>query len=220
MSEAWPWLALLGLGAFHGVNPGMGWLFAVALGLQEQRRAAVWNALPPIAVGHALSVGLVVALVALIHASIPYQVLRWIAAAVLIGFGVYRLARARHPRWVGMRVGFHDLTLWSFLMASAHGAGLMLVPVFLGTTHQEHVGAHAAHGAHSAHGADLDLLNHPWLAAAAVVVHTLGHLVMAGLVAMIVYEKLGVRILKRAWFNFDLAWAIALIASGLVTALL
>ena len=77
MSEAWPWLALLGLGAFHGINPGMGWLFAVALGLQEQRRSAVWNALPPIAVGHALSVGLVVALVAVIHASIQYQALRW-----------------------------------------------------------------------------------------------------------------------------------------------
>ena len=98
-------MALLGLGAFHGINPGMGWLFAVALGLQEQRRSAVWNALPPIAVGHALSVGLVVALVALIHASIPYRVLRWIAAAVLIGFGVYRLVRARHPRWVGIACG-------------------------------------------------------------------------------------------------------------------
>lgn len=220
MNEAWPWMALLGLGAFHGINPGMGWLFAVALGLQEQRRSAVWNALPPIAVGHALSVGLVVALVALIHASIPYRVLRWIAAAVLIGFGIYRLVRARHPRWVGMRVGFRDLTLWSFLMASAHGAGLMLVPVFLGTMHQENLhDAHAAHGAHSAHGADLDLLNHPWLAAVAVVVHTLGHLLVAGLVAMVVYEKLGVRILRRAWFNFDLAWAVALVVSGFVTAL-
>jgi len=171
-----------------------------------------WNALPPIAVGHALSVGLVVALVGLIHASIPYWVLRWIAAAVLIGFGVYRLVRARHPRWVGMRVGFRDLTLWSFLMASAHGAGLMLVPVFLGTMHQENL-----HDAHAAHGAHLDLLNHPWLAAVAVVVHTLGHLLVAGLVAMVVYEKMGVRILQRAWFNFDLAWAVALVVSGFVT---
>jgi hypothetical protein len=91
-------------------------------GLQEQRRSAVWNALPPIAVGHALSAGLVVALVALIHASIFSHALRWIAAAVLIVFGAYRLVRARHPRWVGMRVGFRDLTLWSFLMAAAHGA--------------------------------------------------------------------------------------------------
>jgi ABC-type sugar transport system permease subunit len=219
VNDAWPWLALLGLGAFHGINPGMGWLFAVALGLQEQRRSAVWNALPPIAVGHALSVGLVVALVAVIHASIPYQALRWIAVTVLIGFGVYRLVRARHPRWVGMRVGFRDLTLWSFLMASAHGAGLMLVPVFLATTQPAHVDDfHSAHGAHSTHGAHLELLNHPWLTAVAVVVHTLGHLLVAGLVAMIVYEKLGVRILQRAWFNFDLAWAVALIVSGLVTA--
>ena len=114
-----------------------------------------------------------------------------------------------------MRVGFRDLTLWSFLMASAHGAGLMLVPVFLGTMPRD-----AANEAHAGHGADLNLLNHPWLAAAAVVVHTFGHLFVAGLIAMIVYEKLGVRILQRAWFNFDLAWAIALIVSGLATVLL
>ena len=93
----------------------------------------------------------------------------------------------------------------------------MLVPVFLGTMHRE--GVHAAHSAHSTHGADLDLLNHPWLAAVAVVVHNLGHLLVAGLVAVIVYEKLGVRILERAWFNFDLARAVALIVSGLATAL-
>ena len=117
-----------------------------------------------------------------------------------------------------MRVGFRDLTFWSFLMASAHGAGLMLVPVFLGTAPRE--AAVKAHGAHSNHGADLDLLNHPWLATAAVIVHTLGHLLVAGLIAVIVYEKLGVRILQRAWFNFDLAWAIALIVSGLVTVFL
>ncbi|MGB8465064.1 MAG: hypothetical protein WCE49_08985, partial [Terrimicrobiaceae bacterium] len=106
-------------------------------------------------------------------------------------------------------------------MASAHGAGLMLVPVFLGTMPRDGSDeAHASHGAHSGHGADLNLLNHPWLASTAVFVHTFGHLVVAGLVAMIVYEKLGVRILQRAWFNFDLAWAIALIVSGLVTVLL
>ena len=220
MSGAWPWLALLGLGAFHGINPGMGWLFAVALGLQERQRSAVWRALPPIAVGHALSVGLIVALVAVMHASISYETLRWLAALALVSFGIYRLVRARHPRWVGMRVGFRDLTLWSFLMASAHGAGLMLVPVFLGARH--HLGvdnAHTAH-AHSSHGAHLDLLDNSWLAALAVIVHTLGHLLVAGAVALIVYEKLGVRILQRAWFNFDLAWAVALIVSGLVTAVI
>ena len=220
MSSAWPWLALLGLGAFHGINPGMGWLFAVALGLQERQRSAVWWALPPIAVGHALSVGLIVALVALMHASISFETLRWLAALVLVTFGIYRLVRARHPRWVGMRVGFGDLTLWSFLMASAHGAGLMLLPVFLGTGQPSSAnGADAAH-AHSGHGTDLELLSEPGLATLAVIVHTLGHLFVAGLVAVIVYEKLGVRILRRAWFNFDLAWAVALIVSGMVTALI
>src|SRR6266550_1128944 len=198
----------------------MGWLFAVALGLQEQKRGAVLRALPPIALGHALSVGTIVALVLLARANLSHNTLKIGAATVLFAFGVYRLVRARHPRWVGMRVGFRDLMLWSFLMASAHGAGLMLVPVFLGTMHQGNLhDAHAAHGAHSAHGADIDLLNHPWLAAVAVVVHTLGHLLVAGLVAMVVYEKLGVSILQRAWFNFDLAWAVALVVSGFVTAL-
>jgi hypothetical protein len=215
VSEAWPWLALLGLGAFHGINPGMGWLFAVALGLQERRRSAIWKALPPIALGHAISVGVVVALVAVFHANIPHRGLSWSAAAVLIGFGILRLVRARHFRWVGMRVGFVDLTFWSFLMASAHGAGLMTLPVFLGSAPMN--GASAWHGAHARHGADLDLLNNPWLATVAVVVHTLGHLLVAGLVAIVVYEKLGVRILQRAWFNFDFAWALALIVSGFVT---
>jgi hypothetical protein len=220
VSGAWPWLVLLGLGAFHGINPGMGWLFAVALGLQERQRSAVWRALPPIAVGHALSIGLIVALVALMHASISYEMLRWLAALVLVSFGIYRLVRARHPRWVGMRVGFGDLTLWSFLMASAHGAGLMLVPVFLGSAQQASLHKADPAQAHSGHGTDLDLLDNPWLATLAIVVHTLGHLCVAGLVAFIVYEKLGVRILQRAWFNFDLAWAVALIVSGMVTALI
>jgi hypothetical protein len=221
VSDAWPWLALLGLGAFHGINPGMGWLFAVALGLQERCRTAVWKALPPIAFGHALSVGAIIALVALLQTSIPHGALSWSAASVLIGFGIYRLVRARHPRWVGMRVGFRDLTLWSFLMASAHGAGLMILPVFLSTTSREGTReAPIGHAAHSAYPADLDLLNHPRLAIIAVIVHTLGHLLVAGLVAMIVYEKLGVQILRRTWFNFDLAWAIALIVTGLVTILL
>src|ERR1043166_8992739 len=131
MSALWPWLALLGLGAYHGINPGMGWLFAVALGMQEKRRRAVLAAIPPIALGHALSIGLVVGLLWLAQASVPEKALRYGAAAILFGFGFYRFVRSRHPRWVGMRVGFRDLTLWSFLMATAHGAGLMLVPLFV-----------------------------------------------------------------------------------------
>src|SRR5205814_2539961 len=140
-----PWLVLFGLGAFHGINPGMGWLFAVCLGLQERRRKAVLAALPPIALGHALSVGLIVAVVALLRMHLQPAVLQYSAAAILIFYGVYRVMRARHPRWVGMRVGFGDLTLWSFLMASAHGAGLMLIPVFLATASPDaEIGHHHA----------------------------------------------------------------------------
>ena len=131
MSELWPWLAVFGLGMFHGINPAMGWLFAVALGLQEQKRAAVFRALPPIALGHALSIGIIIAVVLLARVTVPYRTLKIGAAAILFAFGLYRLLRSRHPNWVGMRVGFGDLTLWSFVMASAHGAGLMLVPFFL-----------------------------------------------------------------------------------------
>ncbi len=123
----------------------MGWLFAVALGLQEQKRAAVLRALAPIALGHALSIGVIIAAVLAARVSLPHHALRIGAAAILFAFGFYRLFRSRHPNWVGMRVGFGDLTLWSFIMASAHGAGLMLVPLFLasptvGDAH--HIGSH------------------------------------------------------------------------------
>ena len=127
----WPWLALAGLGALHGVNPGMGWLFAVALGLQEGRARAVWRALPPLALGHALAIALAVAVAAAIGGIIPVAPLRWGVAAVLLGFGLLRLRFHRHPRYGGMRVGPRQLTIWSFLMATAHGAGLMILPVVL-----------------------------------------------------------------------------------------
>jgi hypothetical protein len=132
MTDAQAWLALLGLGAFHGINPGMGWLFAVALGLQEQRRGAVLRALLPIALGHALSIGVVVLAIGLLHDALPEAWVRWPVGLGLAAFGAYKLVRCRHPRWVGMRVSALDLTWWSFLMATAHGAGLMLAPVLLG----------------------------------------------------------------------------------------
>src|SRR5438105_980192 len=174
MTSIWPWVVLFGLGACHGINPGMGWLFAVCLGLQERRRKAVLAALPPIAFGHALAVGLIVALVAVLRTSLQPRVLKYSAAAILILYGVFRIVRARHPRWVGMRVGFGDLTLWSFLMASAHGAGLMLIPVFLAMTSSD---PHAAMGHQHAsefHDAHLPVIAGPGLLTAAVLVHTLG----------------------------------------------
>jgi hypothetical protein len=226
MSGSWPWLTLFGLGAFHGINPGMGWLFAVALGLQEKSRRAVLAALPPIALGHALSIGAVAGVLWLAQASLPDRALRYGAAAILFGFGLYRLVRSRHPSWVGMRVGFRDLTAWSFLMASAHGAGLMLVPILLGWSQgaaarsampMEHAGQPAGHLGHMAQAA---AGGGPLRWLAAIGVHTLGHLLVATLIALLVYEKLGLALLQRAWFNLDLLWVIALMLSGVILLLL
>lgn len=220
MSDLLPWLALLGLGAYHGINPGMGWLFAVALGLQEKSRRAVLKAIPPIALGHALSIAVVVGVLWLARANLPERPLRYGAAAILFGFGLLRLVRSRHPRWVGMRVGFRDLTLWSFLMASAHGAGLMLVPILL----RWHQSDHSEHGGHTEHLSQFGRLSPEQVAAlagplqwlAAVVVHSTGHLLVALVIALLVYEKLGLALLRRAWFNLDLLWMIALMISGAV----
>src|SRR5215204_7092338 len=133
MNNYWPWLSLLALGAFHGLNPAMGWLFAVALGLQERRLRAVTMALGPIALGHALAIGLAAVVVGTVGLVIPQRLLLALGGASLLAFAAYKVAtRFRHPRWVGMRVGPRDLVLWSFLMASAHGAGLMLIPVLVG----------------------------------------------------------------------------------------
>jgi hypothetical protein len=211
VSELWPWLAVFGLGMFHGINPAMGWLFAVALGLQEQKRAAVFRALPPMVLGHALSIAIIIAAVLLARVSLPHRVLKVAAAAILFAFGFYRLLRSRHPNWVGMRVGFDDLTLWSFVMASAHGAGLMLVPFFLPSPGAEATHHHDTHQMHAWAFANFSA---PSLLIASVVVHTLGYLLTTVLVAIVVYEKLGIAILRRAWFNIDLVWMLALMITG------
>ncbi|HLT46274.1 MAG TPA: hypothetical protein VK002_03525, partial [Rubricoccaceae bacterium] len=239
---SWPWLALLGLGAFHGLNPGMGWLFAVALGMQEGRRAAVWRALGPLALGHALAVGAAVLVMALAGRLVPLDVLKWGVAGVLLAFGVYRLVRHGHPRYGGMRVGARDLTVWSFLMASAHGAGLMVLPFVFGTgavgeapampAGHDHA-AHAPHampvadvapaaGGHAAHAAHLlgDAAGDPLLGLAATALHTLGYLLVMGLLAVVVYEKLGLRLLRTHWLNLDYLWAAALILTAVLTSLL
>ena len=214
MSESWPWLALALLGAYHGLNPAMGWLFAVALGLQERRRGAVLQALPPIALGHAVSILAAVLVVGVAQLVVPLDVLRYACAGVLILFGLYKLVKRKHPRWVGMRVGFKDLTAWSFLMSSAHGAGLMLVPVLLRLSELMQ-GAHD-HGDHAAHA---DMAGSATVLAdlAAVGLHTLAMFAVMGTIAVVVYEKLGVMILKRTWFNIDLLWAGALMAAGIIT---
>ena len=202
-SSWWPWAALALLGAYHGLNPGMGWLFAVARGLQERRREAVLGSLLPIALGHEASIVVVVIAVSLTEQFVPPFFVRLLAALVLISFGVYKIAKPlSHPKGFGMRVGFAGLAGWSFLMSSAHGAGLMLAPVLLGMP--------VAGVYHS-------LSEITMQAVFAASLHVTAMLLVMGIVAVVVYEKVGLRILRRGWLNMDLAWSVVLIASGAVT---
>jgi hypothetical protein len=215
VNNLWPWLVVFALGLFHGVNPAMGWLFAVALGLQEHKRSAVLRALLPIALGHALSIGIIIAAVLLARVSLPHSALKFGAATILFAFGLYRLFRSRHPNWVGMRVGFGDLTLWSFVMASAHGAGLMLIPLFLKSADAPSPTDSMSSHMHSGCGFGFGNVSSPSLLTGSIAVHTLGYLLATGIVAMLIYEKLGVGLLRHAWFNIDLFWMLTLMIAGL-----
>ena len=203
------WVMLL-LGAYHGINPGMGWLFAVALGLQRGKASAVAVSLAPIAIGHALAVGAVVLTAAFLGKALPVEAIRYPIAVGLIGLGIHRLVRHRHPRWVRMQVGFRDLTVWSFLMASAHGAGLMVLPALLGSHAVAAATGMGSHG-HASGAAS------PLAALLATGVHTAAYLAVTGGVAWVVYRWLGLAILRRAWFNLDALWAAALVVTGVVT---
>jgi hypothetical protein len=198
------WAALFFLGAYHGINPGMGWLFAVALGMQKQSDRVVWQSLLPIAAGHALAIGLVVTFAVIVGTVIPGVYMKILVASLLLGFGLYRLLRRGHPRWGGMQVGFGDLTVWSFLMASAHGAGFMLLPLLMRMSGEEGHHHRVAEG----------VVATPWTATLAVALHTLGYLLITGTVAFVVYKKLGLNLLRKAWINLDLIWAVALIVTA------
>jgi hypothetical protein len=206
------WLMLL-LGAYHGLNPGMGWLFAVAQGMQEQKGSAVAKSLVPIALGHALAIGSVVVIAAFLGMMLPLTVIRYFVAALLISLGIYCLVQHQHPRWVRMQVGFRDLAVWSFLMASAHGAGLMVVPVLLGSTTAQAQGHMAGHN-------HMASTTSPLAGMLATGVHTAAYLAVTGLLAWVVYRKLGLALLRKAWVNFDLVWAAALVATGIATLLI
>ncbi|MDZ7596845.1 MAG: hypothetical protein U5J82_00745 [Desulfobacterales bacterium] len=199
------WALMIGFGAYHGLNPGMGWLFALALGLQQKSERAIWRSMLPITTGHAVSIVLVAALVLAAGHWLPVSRLRYLTAMVLLAFAVFKLfTYYRHPRWVGMRVGMRDLFLWSFLMAAAHGAGLMVAPTLLEVGH-----AAGAQTAGLSAGTGMLL---------AVLLHTAAMLAVMLLVALVVYRKLGLKILRSSWVNFDLIWAVALLVVG-VTAL-
>jgi hypothetical protein len=206
LPELWPWLALAGLGAFHGLNPGMGWLFAVALGLHRHDRRIVWLSLIPIAVGHAVSVAVVALVFLWAGLIVDGRVLGIGAGLVLIGWALYHWRYGhRHRVRFGMQVGLAGLAAWSFLMATAHGAGLMLWPVLMPLCF--------GHG--TAPG------NAPLATAlAGVGLHTLAMLAVTGAIAGAVYEWVGVEILRSTWINVDLLWTLALVAAGMLLLLL
>jgi hypothetical protein len=213
MPHNWPWVALALLGAYHGLNPAMGWLFALALGLQEKRRSAVIGALLPIALGHAAAITAAILVLRSVQHFLPMNILKWGVALFLFSIGVYRLFRANHPRGAGMRVGVRDLFVWSFLMASAHGAGLMLLPVLM---------AQPMSGLRYSTAGGMPLmpssLSASWIGLA-VLIHTASMLAVAGILAIAffeTYEKVGLRLLRHTWLNFDLLWAIALLVAGCV----
>ena len=208
---AWPLAAIAALGAFHGLNPAMGWLLAVALGMQAQRRAVIWGALAALSAGHGLAIAAALAGGAAAVSVAAGGAVRTAVALVLVGMGVARLFRNRHPRIGSMRMGFAGIAGWSFVMASAHGAGLMVLPLALGARVYATAGAHAGHVSVAADAPAL---------VTAVMAHSAAYLAVTAIVALLVYEKVGLAVLRTAWINLDAIWAAALIITGVVALVL
>jgi hypothetical protein len=209
MTFDWPWLVLAALGASHGVNPAMGWLFAVALGMQEGSVRAVWRALLPLAVGHAAAIVVVLATLAAIGEFVSLGALKWGVAGVLFAFACLRIVRRGHPRFGGMRVGARDLAIWSFLMASAHGAGLMVAPFALPVMTNQQM-PHAGHIAASAAGVGVG-------GAEAALLHTAGYLAVTAALALVVYTRIGLASLRSSWINIDVIWTVLLTLTAVAT---
>src|SRR5688572_396049 len=209
--DLWALLVIAALGAYHGLNPAMGWLFAVALGMQDRDRRAVLRALPPIAIGHELSLVLVVAAVVGLGLLTDPSALRMGAGVALIAFGIFRFVKPRaHFRWTTMRVNRRELAWWSFLMSTAHGAGLMVAPVLIGSG----AASAAAHDhALEAASGGTELLT----GALGLTLHVGAMVLVMGVVALLVYEKLGVAVLRSAWINLDGIWAGAFVLAGVLT---
>jgi hypothetical protein len=204
------WLTLAGLGVYHGINPAMGWLFAVSRGMQERSRRAVLRSLVPIAIGHEASIALVALLVLGLSTTTDPKALRIGAAAALVAFGIFRFVKPRaHFRWTSMRVSDRELGMWSFLMSTAHGAGLMVAPVILGLRESQSGGGHNDMAMLA--GGPLDIT------AVGLAVHVGAMILVMGAIAYVVYARVGLQILRRAWLNTDQVWAGAFVLAGLVT---
>lgn len=200
------WLAVIVSGLYHGLSPGMGWPLAVAAGLAEKRGGAVLAALVPLAAGHFAAMAVVLLPFALLTVVSDHSGGIRIGAGLLVaGFGLYRLFDRRHPRLLA-RIRPTQLALWSFLVAIAHGAGFLLVPIYLGLD---------ATAGHAANGGMHQMAENSFLSALIVsIVHTLAMIAAGGGIAWLVYKYLGLQFLTKSWFNLELVWALSLIAAG------
>jgi hypothetical protein len=206
-TTAWLWLAVVASGLYHGLNPGMGWPLAVSAGLLEKSPRAVFLALLPLSAGHVLAILVMLLPFALLLALVEWQrEIRVGAALIVIGFGVFRFLERRHPR-VLARIPPAQLALWSFAIAIAHGAGLMLVPIYLGLC------ATPAHG-HEATGPLVEASL--GMAILVSMVHVAATMAAGGCLAWLVYRYLGLKFVSKSWFNLDASWAISLVLVGAV----
>jgi hypothetical protein len=207
--QGWLWLAVIVSGLYHGVSPGMGWPLAVSAGLMERSSRALLAALLPLSAGHWLAMLVVLLPFSLLLALAEWQLQIQIGASLLVmGFGVFRLVFRRHPRALA-RIRPAQLGLWSFAVAMAHGAGLMLVPIYLGLCRADAEGSHEKLGALI--GGDLGM------ALLVAAVHAAAMIVAGGTLAWLVYRYLGLKFVSRSWFNLETAWAASLILAGAVS---
>jgi hypothetical protein len=212
--DLWPWVLLGLLGAYHGLNPAMGWLFAVALGMQERDRGAVLRALPAIAIGHEASIMLVAVVVLGLGVVTDPSALHLGAGIALVAFGLFRFIKPRaHFRWVKGTVNRRELTWWSFLMSSAHGAGLMVAPVLIGAGAATDAAASSDHAIAAVQENGLSIPG----SVLGITLHVAAMLAVMAVVALVVYDHVGVSVLKKAWINLDWVWAGAFVLAGVLT---
>jgi hypothetical protein len=213
-----PWLSVLLLGGVHGINPAMGWLFAVAKGLQERDRHALWRALGPLALGHGLAIAVTIVVVMSLGQVLSQRLQKWSVALALVLVGIDGLRRHRHVSLRGMNVNARQLATWSFLMASVHGAGLMVLPFVLGTVAPPGMERMRLHSL--TEPLEAGVFGVDSLAVTAPLIHTVGYLIVTAALAAIVYEKIGLRILRRAWINVNLLWSVVLLVTAALTVVL